>query len=251
MWALPNALLCSVDDSKGRGILCRESSFVARDMLQCRRIIYIGMKKVILTSALLGVAAAGYAREIKLPAPAMDNPMTLMTALAERHSSREFSERQISDNELSTILWAACGINRPESGRITAPSAINAQDIRLYVIRQDGAYLYNAVGHSLSQVSDKDLRAMVAGAQEFAATAPLSLLLVSDHDKFGELKGAGDRMGLIDSGYVSQNICLACTALGLNNVPRMSMNADGLRKELSLGDNFDLTANHIIGYPVE
>lgn len=209
------------------------------------------MKKAILTSALLGVAAVGYAQEIKLPAPSMDNPMTLMTALSERHSSREFSGRQISDDELSTLLWAACGVNRPESGGITAPSAINAQDVCLYVVRQDGVYLYNATGHSLSKVSDKDLRAMVAGPQEFAAKAPVSILLASDHDKFGDLKRAGDRMGLIDSGYVSQNICLACTALGLNNVPRMTMNADGLRKELSLGDNFDLTANHIIGYPAE
>lgn len=225
---------------------------MARDMLYCHRTIYyMVMKKVILTSALLGVAAAGYAQEIKLPAPSLDNPMTLMTALSERHSSREFSGRQISDNELSTILWAACGVNRPESGRITAPSAINAQDICLYVIRQDGAYLYNADGHSLSRVSDKDLRALVAGPQKFAAAAPVSLLLASDHDKFGDLKMAGGRMGLIDSGYVSQNICLACTALGLNNVPRMTMNADALRKELSLGDKFDLTANHIIGYPVE
>lgn len=204
------------------------------------------------STAILSAATVASAQEIKLPNPSTGLKVSLVKALSDRHSSREFSDRQISDSQLSTILWAACGVNRPASGKLTAPSAINAQDVLVYVIRQDGAYLYDAKSHSLHKVSSKDLRTAVAGRQEFAASAPVSLLMVSDHSRFGELQGdPATRMGLIDSGYVSQNICLICSAMGLNTVPRMTMDADTLRRELQLGDSYDLTINNQIGYPVK
>lgn len=210
------------------------------------------MKKIVLASAALGMAAAVSAQETKLPEPLKDTPITLMDALSERHSSREFSTKEISDATLSSILWAACGVNRPEEGRLTAPSAINAQDIMVYVVRKDGAYLYGAAGNTLTKVSDKDLRSLVAGRQEFAATAPVSIVIVSDHGKFGDFpEEAKSRMGLIDSGYVSQNICLAAAAFGLATVPRMTMDAEGLRKEFGLGSGYDFTLNNPIGYPAK
>ena len=189
------------------------------------------------------------AQDIQLPKPLMENKVTLMEALQNRHSSREYSEKQITDSELSTVLWAACGINRPESGKLTVPSAINAQDIQVYVIRQDGSYLYQPKENTLKKVSSKDLRTLVAGRQAFAATAPVSLVLVSDHSKFGKAKDAAERLGVIDAGYVSQNICLACAALNLNTVPRMTMDTEGLRKELGLDSNYDIIINSQIGYP--
>lgn len=191
------------------------------------------------------------AQDIELPSPLTDNNVTLMKALQDRHSSREFSEKQIPDDVLSTVLWAACGINRTESGKITAPSAINAQDIVVYVVRQDGAFRYEPKPNSLTKVSEKDLRSLVAGPQTFAASAPVSLVLVSDHSKFGSHSNGAQRMGLIDAGYVSENICLACSALGLNTVPRMTMDSDGLRKELGLDSSFDFILNSQIGYPKE
>jgi SagB-type dehydrogenase family enzyme len=197
----------------------------------------------------MGMTLMASAQDIKLPKPLMENKVTLMEALQNRHSSREYSEKQITDSELSTVLWAACGINRPESGKLTVPSAINAQDILAYVIRQDGAYLYQAKENTLKKVNSKDLRTLVAGRQAFAATAPVSLVLVSDHSKFGKARNAAERLGVIDAGYVSQNICLACSALGLNTVPRMTMDTEGLRKELGLDSNYDIIINSQIGYP--
>lgn len=191
------------------------------------------------------------AQDIALPKPKTDINVTLMKALQDRHSAREFAEKQIPDDVLSTVLWAACGINRPESGKITAPSAINAQDIVVYVVRQDGTFRYEPKANGLTKVSEKDLRGLVAGRQAFAASAPVSLLLVSDHSKFGGRSNGAQRMGLIDAGYVSENICLACSALGLNTVPRMTMDTDGLRKELGLDETFDLILNSQIGYPKE
>lgn len=190
---------------------------------------------------------------ILLPKPSMDNKVTLMQALQSRHSAREYADKQIPDDVLSTVLWAACGINRPSEGKITAPSAINAQDIQVYVVRKDGTYLYQPKDNSLQKVSSKDLRSAVAGRQSFAASAPVSLVLVSNHNKFPQQipNEAKVRMGVVDAGYVSENICLACSALGLNTVPRMTMDIETLKKELGLDDNYDLVLNSQIGYPKE
>ena len=97
------------------------------------------------------------------------------------------------------------------------------------------------------------MRTAVAGRQSFAADAPVSLLLVSDHNKFPRQipNEAKVRMGVVDAGYVSENICLACSALGLNTVPRMTMDTEALKKELGLDDNCDLVLNSQIGYPKE
>ena len=187
---------------------------------------------------------------IQLPKPSMDNKVTLMQAFQNRHSTREYADKQIPDDVLSTVLWAACGINRPGEGKITAPSAINVQDIQVYVVRQDGAYLYQPKSNSLEKVSSKDLRAAVAGRQSFAASAPVSLVLVSNHNKFPQQmpREAKTRMGVVDAGYISENICLACSALELNTVPRMTMDTEALKKELGLDDNYDLVLNSQIGY---
>lgn len=202
---------------------------------------------------LLAATSCNAQDNIQLPKPSMDNNVTLMQALQNRHSTREYADKQISDDVLSNVLWSACGINRPGEGKITAPSAINAQDILVYVVRQDGVYLYQPKSNSLQKVSNKDLRTAVAGRQSFAATAPISLVLVSNHNKFPQQmpNEAKTRMGVVDAGYVSENICLACSALGLNTVPRMTMDTEALKKKLGLDGNYDLVLNSQIGYPKE
>lgn len=213
------------------------------------------MKKNIFAVAFMAMLLASTSVKaqdiVQLPKPSLDNTMTLMQALQNRQSSRDFADKPIPDGVLSTLLWAADGVNRPESGKLTAPSAGNAQDVRVYVIRQDGAYLYNAKDNTLAKVSGKDLRASVASRQTAVATAPLALVLVSDHNKLNRFPDAAGRVGAIDAGYVSQNICLACVALGLSNVPRMTMDTETLRKELNLDDNYDFVLNNVIGYPKE
>ena len=196
----------------------------------------------------VAVVAAGQSDTRSLPAPTKSTKMTLMESLQQRHSVRDFSDKAVSDADLSELLWAACGINRPDTKKITAPSAINAQDILVYVCTKDGAWLYVPDGNSLQKVSDKDLRPAVAGRQEAVAVAPVSLVLVSDRTKFGDRAKGAEVMGAIDAGYVSQNICLACTALGLATVPRMTMDKETLAKELHLDENKTLLVNHPVGY---
>ena len=128
---------------------------------------------------------------------------------------------------------------------------MNARDIQVYFVRKDGTYLYKPEENSLQKVSSKDLNSAVAGRQSFAASAPVSLVLVNNHSKFALQmpNEAKVRMGVVDAGYVSQNICLACRALGLNTVPRMTMDSETLKKELNLDDSYDFVLNCQIGYP--
>jgi hypothetical protein len=75
---------------------------------------------------------------------------------------------------LSTLLWAAYGVNRPGGWR-TAPSALNAQETDVYVALPSGAYLFDAVAHELRLVVSSDLR-RVTGYQDFVDEAPLDLV---------------------------------------------------------------------------
>lgn len=207
------------------------------------------MKKLFLTSCLI-MATTFFvsAQNIKLPEPDKNVSMTLYQALQQRKSVREYSTKDIDDMKLSQLLWAAVGINRPD-GHLTAPTAVNAQDITVYVCRKDGAYLYVAKDNTLQKVSDKDLRKSVASAQAFAAEAPISLVIVTDNAKFrGGSTNGPTISGAIDAGYVSQNIDLACEALGLCTVPRATMDKDALKKELKLTDSQNPILNHPVGY---
>lgn len=210
------------------------------------------MKKLVLVVLLFVVAAGVQAQElqsVKLNKPDKNRNMTLMRALENRHSEREFSDRKLGLQELSDLLWAANGINRPSSGKRTAPSAMNAQEIDVYVCMEDGCYRYDAKGHQLEPVSKGDARAAVAGQQAFVKKAPVCVVLVADLSRFKSPNSDQSLlMGACDAGIVSQNISLFCTAAGLATVPRASMDQEALREALSLNDSQHLILNHPVGY---
>ena len=207
------------------------------------------MRRFYAIAVALMIGAGAFAQDvIRLPQPKWDDnnggKATLVEVLKNRRSEREYSKEALSDQVLSNVLWAACGINRPAEKKITAPSAINAQDVIVFVCRSDGAFRYDALNNTLIKVSSKDLRKDVAANQAFSAVAPVSLVLVSDLNKFRSPRA---ELGAMDAGYVSENICLICTAMGLKTVPRATMNKEVLAKELGLIDNQILELNHPIG----
>ena len=106
--------------------------------------------------------------------------------------------------------------------------------------------MYDNKSNSLTKVSGKDLRGAVASRQAFAATAPVSIVIVSDQSKYG-VKAL--EIGAMSAGYVSQNIYLACTAMGLYTVARATMDIDVLRQELGLKDTDLPLLNHPIAFP--
>lgn len=67
-----------------------------------------------------------------------------MEVLSVRASAREWSDRDLSLQDLSDLLWAANGLNRPEEKKYTASSAQNAHDVDIYVFMKDGVYLNDA-----------------------------------------------------------------------------------------------------------
>lgn len=205
------------------------------------------MKKIMLSAcfAFFGMLSAMPQATIQLPATNIPTTVTLAKALNNRRSVREFTNKPVSAQELSNLLWAANGINRP-NGKRTAPSALDAQDIDIYVCRADGAYLYEPKDNKLKRITPKDIRTAVADRQDFVKAAPVCLVLVSNTEKF--TRGGGDKWGGVDAGYVSQNICLYCAAAGLATVPRGSMDAATLKKELKLTDKQTIWLNHPVGY---
>ena len=186
---------------------------------------------------------------IKLNAPDKTRGSVVMKAFADRHSERNFSEKKLSLQDLSDLLWATCGINRPEKGLITAPSAMNRQDIDVYVIMEEGAYLYDPKAHELQPVAAGDFRPLVAGGQNNVAKAPVFLLIASELSRLGDANNEGTRMtGSVDGGIVSQNISIFCAGIGLATVPRGTMNKNELVKALKLNPTQLLVLNHPVGY---
>jgi SagB-type dehydrogenase family enzyme len=187
-------------------------------------------------------------KPITLPTPDLKRDATLMNSLSKRASVREYKDSALSMQDLSDLLWAANGINRPEKKGRTAPSAINAQDIDIYVITGEGAYLYDAVKHLLNPVQKGDFRKQI-GKQSFVETAPVNVLLVSDLSRF---KRGDDKQkelwAAFDAGIVSENISLFCASVGLGTVVRAMIEIDAMKAALKLGPTQRVMLNHPVGY---
>jgi nitroreductase len=183
----------------------------------------------------------------KLPDPAMKGGMPLMEALGKRQSIRSFSEKELSQQILSNLLWAAWGVNRPATGQRTAPSAHNRQPIDLYVITPKGAYLYEAKTHSLAQVAEGDLRRL-AGRQDFVYTAPLNLIFVEDTARSGNEPQTAVWSG-VTAGAISQNVYLFCASEGLATVVRGWVDHEPLAKALHLKPTQRVILAQTVGYP--
>ena len=188
------------------------------------------------------------AQTLSLPALQIENGPAVLGILAQRQSSNAFDSRPLADRDLANLLWGAMGQNR-ENGKLTAPSAGNKQEVRLFVFTDDGVSEYLPHSHELKKVADGDHRALVAGHQDFVKTAPVSLVLVADMDKFGGTEPRQLAMATVDAGIVCENISVAAAGLGLASRPRGSMNSDAIQKLLGLNANQIPIMNNVVGYP--
>jgi len=188
-------------------------------------------------------------KTIQLPAAQMDGGMPLMKALKLRCTMRDFSGEALPPQELSNLLWAACGVNRPESGKRTAPTARNMQEIDVYVALPEGLYLFDAKAHALNLVLAQDLRE-ATGKQPFVKVAPLNLVFVADYAKMGdgtpEMK---DFYSATDTGYISQNVYLYCASSGLGTVVRGMVDREALSKAMNLRADQKIILAQTVGYP--
>jgi len=237
----------------------------------------------LLSLPILTCAEAQDLQKVRLLEPNKTRGLPLMQALSVRASARDWSDKDLSLQDLSDMLWAANGINRPD-GKKTAPSAMNAQDVDIYVFTKAGAYLYDAAAHALVPVLAGDHRSELMmvrpggpggpGAKPGEkpegtpppmrqgpppgskppggppSPAPVELILVSDISRFRagtpELKL---EWAAIDTGIVSQNISLFCAATGLGTRPRASMSKEKVKELLKLSESQYPLLNHPVGYP--
>ena len=192
----------------------------------------------------------GYAQEHKatgLPAPQETGGMPLMEALAGRQSTREFSPRGLSSQMLSNLLWAAFGVNRTDSGKRTAPSAMNCQEIDIYVATVNGVFLYDAKVNNLKPIIEEDIR-VFCSRQSFVKVAPVLLLYVADYSRTRAPAGARDFYSAADTGFISQNVYLFCASEGLATVVMGMVDKDAISKKLGLTENQKIMLAQPVGY---
>ena len=195
------------------------------------------------------VTAAETAELIKLPKPQTDGGKPLMQVLRARRTIRSFSRKALPQQMLSNLLWAAFGMNRPESGKRTAPSANNWQEIDIYVATASGLYLFDARAHVLKRIMAEDIRAMT-GTQRFTQVAPVNLIYVADYAKMGRAKLQDKEFySATDTGFISQNVYLFAASEGLATVVLGLVNRQELAKKMSLRPDQKVILTQPVGYP--
>lgn len=210
------------------------------------------MKRIgLVVTLLFGSIGMVISQNIVLVPPSMEGGKTVMEALMLRSSHRDFNTTPLSDEHLSGLLWSACGINRPESGKRTAPSARNWQDVSLYVFLEQGIYRYNEAAHTLELLKQGDHR-KAAGVQDFVFQVPVNIVLVSDYEKMtGASEKDMDRYAGLSAGYISQNIYLYAASEGLNTVVRAMLDKDELHKLLELKPSQHVIVAQSVGYKAD
>jgi SagB-type dehydrogenase family enzyme len=217
------------------------------------------LKKILLTIAMLfcfvSTSIAADLAPIKLPPSDMKGGKPLMQCLKDRKTDRSFAAKKLPVEVLSNLLWAACGINRSDSGKRTAPSARNWQEIDVYVALEEGLYLYNAKTHTLDPLIKTDLRKatthFLQPSRSAVAGAPIQLIYVVDYAKM--TIGTSDENKLLYSGadaaFISQNVYLYCASVGLATGVRAFVDKDALAKDMKLRDKQKVVLVQAVGYP--
>ena len=192
-----------------------------------------------------------------MPDPQIDLAFPLMKALQRRRSKRRWREGNISEQDLSNLLWAACGETFPATKRLkckrTAPSATNCQDIRLYVILKTGVYRYEERSHQLLKVSDDDLRWHITN-QNMLKDAPLGLVYVADYSRMKSyLRKDVTRQKLVsgtDTGFISQNVYLYCAAANLSTTIIGLVDRHNLGALMGLAEHEKVVFTQVVGNAV-
>ena len=201
-------------------------------------------RKTLLSIVVLLCSTIGaMSQVINLPAPALSDTATLKYALENRHSTREYSAKKLNRQEIANILWAGWGYNRKD--KRTAPSAIDRQEITLYVCTQEGVYMYDAENNRLETISNKNIMKL-CGKQPFVETAAANIIYVCN-----KAVSVNAEMTGVCCGAISQNIALYCATKNIGNVVRASFDNDILRQQLKLSGDNVVVLTQSIGYPAK
>lgn len=192
--------------------------------------------------------------QIILPQPQKDLNFPLMQALALRRTKRKWKETALSLQEISNLLWAACGITVEETpkskSKRTAPSARNSQTIKVYIALPEGLFRYDEKSHVLNQVIADDIRPHI-GTQKMMKSAPAALVYVSDFSKLKGYVGTDDHrkwfVAGTETGFISQNVYLYCAAANLNTVIIGLVDREKLHEIMQLKDHEKVVYTQTVG----
>jgi SagB-type dehydrogenase family enzyme len=188
-------------------------------------------------------------KAIQLPQPQLDRGRPLMQVLKDRSSSRSFRAEKLPLQVLSNLLWAGFGVNRPDTGNRTAPSAMNSQETDIYVATADGLYLYDAKSNELKPILPDDIRGLT-GRQEFVKDAPVNLIYVADLSKIASSTKEDKKLySAAGTGFISENVYLYCASEGLATVVRGSIDRQTLAKIMRLRPDQKVILAQSVGYP--
>ena len=231
-----------------REVLKMETKLSRRDVLKAAGAT--GMTLATGGAILSVTSKAASAQELKpIALKTSKGGNSFLQLLEKRSSSREYSPEPLPMDILAGLLWAAFGINRPESGRRTAPSAVNRQEIDIYVAAANGLYLYDAKSSALKPILVDDIRALT-GRQAYVKEAPIGIIFVSDYTKF-EKGTEEDKLfySAADTGFISQNVYLYCASEGLATVVHMVADKPALAKAMKLRPEQKIILAQSVGYP--
>jgi SagB-type dehydrogenase family enzyme len=196
---------------------------------------------------------------IHLPDPQTTGGKPLMDCLRERHSTREYSRREVPLRELSNLLWAAFGLTREHAGTgigipgsHTAPTACNSQAIDIYVGLADGVYLYEPHAHELQGLLAEDIRpSLYLKEQAFVMDAPINMLYVANRSRMVMADDwAWQAFTYADTAFIAENVYLYCASAGLATVVRAMVDRERLAGVLHLGPDQMVTLAQTVGYAV-
>lgn len=193
------------------------------------------MKRFILCVMMIVCGNGALAAESTLPAPQTSGGMPVFQAIEERSSAsgKEFPSGAVSDQDLSTLLWAASGRNRDNKGW-TVPTAMGvAPYCTVYVTDDSGCYRYDWKEHSLRKLSAQSIKATV-GKQSFVGNSACVLIFVADEYAVGKI--GLDGLGEILTGAMTQNVYLAAQSLGIGVRFVASFDEDVIRERLHIKD---------------
>ena len=187
---------------------------------------------------------------ISLPAPQKSGGMPLLDAISARQSSRNFADTELTPEQLSTLLWVAGGVNRAD-GKLTYGTAMNLQDMILFVFTRSGTYRYDPAGHCLTLVKEGDHRALT-GTQPFVAKAAADLVYVQDMGKWKALKRKAPEADILNCGFSHaglsmQNVYLYAASQGWGAVTRLSFDKQALGQFLGLNPEQKFTLMICVG----
>ncbi|MFH2114004.1 MAG: nitroreductase family protein [Spirochaetota bacterium] len=177
-----------------------------------------------------------------------------MKALENRRTTRKWTDDEVSDQNLSNLLWAACGISvratKTSKQKRTAPSAANCQEIKLFVALPDGLYVYYEANNNLVLRIDRDIRDKI-GTQKMMKSAPVGIIFVSDYLKMKTYLSKDDTIKWFvagtDAGFISQNIYLYCATANLSTAVLGLVNREELGKILGLSSNEKVVYTQVVG----